>query len=165
MIYVTHDQKEAMALADRIAVMNEGKIVQIDTPENLYYRPRNRFVAVFIGEMNFLKGTVEGIEDGKLKIKTDEGKFLVKTEMEGFSGEEIEIGFRPESVELKEGVNQINGRIKEKEYQGEITKLNIISERGNIFTITLLSSFSYNLNVGEKIKFTIAPERILIFKK
>jgi spermidine/putrescine ABC transporter ATP-binding subunit len=63
-IYVTHDQEEALTMSDRIAVMNEGRIVQLGKPEELYDRPCNRFVASFIGESNFLPGVVRGVEDG-----------------------------------------------------------------------------------------------------
>src|ERR1041385_6144947 len=61
-IYVTHDQKEALSLADRLAVMHEGRIEQIGAPRDVYRSPQNRFVAEFIGEMNFISGTVESQE-------------------------------------------------------------------------------------------------------
>jgi spermidine/putrescine ABC transporter ATP-binding subunit len=64
-IYVTHDQEEALTMSDRVAVMNEGLIAQVGTPEDLYDRPCDRFVASFIGESNFLPGIVRGIEDGE----------------------------------------------------------------------------------------------------
>ncbi len=63
-IYVTHDQAEALTMSDRVAVMNEGLIAQVGTPEDLYDRPCDRFVASFIGESNFMQGVVRGLEDG-----------------------------------------------------------------------------------------------------
>src|SRR5688500_5497141 len=67
-VYVTHDQEEALTMSDRIAVMNEGRILQLGTPGEIYERPRNRFVADFIGQTNFLTGNVTGVESGILTV-------------------------------------------------------------------------------------------------
>ena len=101
-IYVTHDQTEAMTLADRIVVMKDGYVQQIGTPYELYFTPANVFVAGFIGEppMNFVRGTVK---DGKInfgKLSLDLSKKLgAKTA--SYEGKPIVFGFRPESIELK----------------------------------------------------------------
>ena len=100
-IYVTHDQTEAMTMADRIVVMKDGYVQQVGTPRELYFDPVNVFVAGFIGEppMNFVRGKVEG---GKLAI----GKNLVDLKaklgdkLSQYEGKEIVFGFRPESVKL-----------------------------------------------------------------
>ena len=102
-IYVTHDQTEAMTMADRIVVMKDGYVQQVGTPRELYFDPVNVFVAGFIGEppMNFVRGKVEG---GKLAI----GKNLVDLKaklgdkLSQYEGKEIVFGFRPESVKLGE---------------------------------------------------------------
>ncbi len=103
-IYVTHDQVEAMSIGDRIAVMNEGKIIQCDTPTSIYEKPADTFVGGFIGTppMNLLGGTVSKVDD-KLGVQIEEF-FLespesLKGELEGRVGEEIIVGIRPESVE------------------------------------------------------------------
>jgi spermidine/putrescine ABC transporter ATP-binding subunit len=72
-IYVTHDQEEALTMSDRIAIMNEGKIIQLDTPEVLYESPANLFVADFIGESNFLNGRVAEVDADTIAIETNEG--------------------------------------------------------------------------------------------
>jgi iron(III) transport system ATP-binding protein len=72
-LYVTHDQEEALSIADRIAVLQDGVLRQIGTPRDLYRRPQSRFVAEFIGETNFLPGTVAAVESGKLLIETPAG--------------------------------------------------------------------------------------------
>ena len=100
-IYVTHDQTEAMTLADRIVVMKEGYVQQVGTPYELYYQPANVFVAGFIGEppMNFIRGTVTG---GKIKFGDnvlDVAKKLGDKAAK-YEGKEIVFGFRPESIEL-----------------------------------------------------------------
>ena len=104
MIYVTHDQVEAMTLGTRIAVLNKGKLMQLDTPLHLYNYPENRFVAGFIGSptMNFLKGTIEKKDDylfiaeaGNCKINL--GKILQPT-LETYTGKQLQLGVRPEHI-------------------------------------------------------------------
>jgi iron(III) transport system ATP-binding protein len=83
-IYVTHDQKEALSMADRIAVLNAGRIVQIGPPEEVYRVPRNAFVADFIGEANFLTGNL--LQTGPVKIKTPAGVLISDMKSGGRSG-------------------------------------------------------------------------------
>jgi multiple sugar transport system ATP-binding protein len=110
MIYVTHDQVEAMTLGDRIVVMNKGHVMQIDTPINLYERPKNKFVAGFIGNpaMNFANGTVEGsgperfvAEGGEWEIDLPQS---VAARLAGARGRAITMGIRPEDVSVVPGV-------------------------------------------------------------
>ena len=105
MIYVTHDQVEAMTLGDRIVVMNKGHVQQIDTPMNLYDRPRNRVVAGFIGSpgMNFIDGALVRGEKG-MQFLAEPNAFTVdlpaslNERMEGFDGTAVTLGIRPEDV-------------------------------------------------------------------
>ncbi len=105
-IYVTHDQTEAMTLADRIVVMKDGYIQQVGTPYDLYYEPVNVFVAGFIGEppMNFVRGKLKG---GKLTFGKNELDVAKKlgAKAKDYEGKEIVFGFRPESIELGEKSN------------------------------------------------------------
>ena len=101
-IYVTHDQTEAMTMADRIVVMKEGYIQQVGTPRELYFNPTNLFVAGFIGEppMNFIEGRVK---DGKININDniiDLSAIADKDVIEKYEGEEVVLGFRPEAIKL-----------------------------------------------------------------
>lgn len=101
-IYVTHDQSEAMSLSDQIILMDKGKIAQIGTPRDIYYRPKTEFVADFIGEANFLSGVVRGEQNGKL-IALFNG---IPLEVESFenakAGRECKIVVRPESITLQD---------------------------------------------------------------
>ncbi len=111
-IYVTHDQTEAMTMADRIVVMKEGYIQQIGTPYELYFNPVNMFVAGFIGEppMNFIKAKVSG---GAIMIgstKVDLNDFTGSAVVSGLEGKEIAFGFRPEHVTLC-GNNKPSGSV------------------------------------------------------
>ena len=108
-IYVTHDQTEAMTMANRIVVMKDGYVQQIGTPQEVYYNPENMFVGGFIGSpsMNFIKGTlekgkfvVEGEEDIALELNKDDASLLKE-----YEGKEVMLGARPETIFLKGDVN------------------------------------------------------------
>lgn len=110
MIYVTHDQVEAMTLGSRIAVLNKGKLMQLDTPIHLYNHPENKFVAGFIGSpaMNFIKGTIENEKEHI--FKSDEGKCQIlfgdlPESLKNYIGKPIEIGIRPEHTLIIEENN------------------------------------------------------------
>jgi multiple sugar transport system ATP-binding protein len=113
MIYVTHDQTEAMTLGNRIAVLNKGNLMQLDTPLQLYKNPDNRFVAGFIGSptMNFIKGILKK-EENYFFIETSPGcKILlgsaIPSALQSNVGNELEIGIRPENIIISK--NEIEG--------------------------------------------------------
>ena len=121
-IYVTHDQTEAMTMADRIVVMKDGYVQQIGTPRDVYFNPRNVFVAGFIGEppMNFIRRTVQ---DGCIEIgghRLDLKKRLPE-KIHAYEGKEIIFGFRPEAVQLNETENAyaITGTVELTEMLGD----------------------------------------------
>lgn len=104
MIYVTHDQVEAMTMGDKIVVMKDGIIQQIDSPLNLYHHPKNKFVAGFIGSpaMNFIDGNISNDSDiyfestnGQLKFNLDGS---VKDKLQNFAGKSVTLGIRPENI-------------------------------------------------------------------
>ena len=99
-VYVTHDQEEALALSDRIAVMNGGRIEQLGTPEELYDRPRTRFVADFIGTTNVMAGTVASVAGDGAVVKLEAGGRCVVAADGLAPGDTLEIGIRPEALEL-----------------------------------------------------------------
>jgi len=100
-IYVTHDQEEAMAISDRIAVMNHGRIVQVGSAEALYYRPQTDFVAKFIGKINSLPATVQSGEGDAVLMTLFNHAYTVSCDgREVFAGDRINVFIRPELVEL-----------------------------------------------------------------
>ncbi len=106
-IYVTHDRREALSMADRIAVLNEGVLQQIGTPEELYRRPANRFVASFLGDANFLNGKVMDIAGGQLTI--DAGHTIFRLPGDGLkAGERVTVMLRPESLSFTETAEVAN---------------------------------------------------------
>jgi multiple sugar transport system ATP-binding protein len=110
MIYVTHDQVEAMTLGDRIVVMSKGHVMQIDTPLNLYERPKNKFVAGFIGNpaMNFVNGTVEGGGPSRFVAEAGEWEInlpsRVSAPLASARGRAVTMGIRPEDVSVVPGL-------------------------------------------------------------
>ncbi len=125
-IYVTHDQTEAMTMADRIVVMKDGYIQQIGTPFELYFKPVNLFVAGFIGEppMNFIRATVNGgsVELGGAKHDLHT---VIGDDINTYEGKEIVIGFRPEAISLEEVDNsfKFNADVELTELLGDNTNV------------------------------------------
>ncbi len=101
-VHVTHDQEEAMFMSDRIAVISEGKVAQIGTPSDLYYSPKNRFVADFIGESNFFTGQVIEINEENIGIKIEGFKnpVWVPSDENVSNGKEVTVMIRPERINL-----------------------------------------------------------------
>lgn len=100
-IYVTHDQSEALSISDHLAVMNEGKIIQVGTPAQVYESPINSFVANFIGETNFVRGIVEKITDNYILLKTRElGEIWCYRDFDVKTGEELNVSIRPEKLKI-----------------------------------------------------------------
>jgi len=164
MVYVTHDQKEAISLADRICILNNGEILQIGTPMELYFEPENKFVANFIGKMNFLKGEIVGREENFLKVKTEEGDFLVQKKEVG--SKKIEIGFRPELIKLEKGnINNLKGEIFEINYLGETVEVKIKTESGKEFIGNFLFDKRIKFKRGDSVEFSVSPQDIVIFEK
>jgi spermidine/putrescine transport system ATP-binding protein len=98
-IYVTHDQGEALSMSDRIAVMSEGVIEQLDTPAEIYDHPLTAFVADFIGEMNFLEGKVTGVTGGEFELETSTG-VVVHARGEATRGQAARVGIRPARLRI-----------------------------------------------------------------
>jgi len=123
-VYVTHDQSEALTMSDRVAVFNHGIIQQIDSPEKLYEEPRNAFVANFIGENNSLSGTVTAIDGPTCTVRLQTGEEIVaRTINVGGVGEPASLSIRPERVMLNAHAiacpNQFTGTIAELIYLGD----------------------------------------------
>ncbi len=126
-VYVTHDQSEALALSHEIAVMNEGRVVQIGSPRDIYERPRNRFVADFVGSTNFLEGVVVATgPDGRCRVGTPIGEFNVRCVDPLNRNDTVVVSVRPEDVELSEqpptpadGDNACAGTVDAKVFLGD----------------------------------------------
>ncbi len=123
-IYVTHDQEEALAMADRMAVLTRGKIGQIGTPEEIYRHPRSAYVANFIGETNIVHGEVLETKDGFSLVKTPAGPIagrITDPDWTPAPGEQVRLSIRPEAWRLHKdtGDNPVTGNIAERSYLGQ----------------------------------------------
>jgi spermidine/putrescine transport system ATP-binding protein len=127
-VHVTHDQEEAMTMADTIAVMNRGRIEQLGPPQALYERPSTAFVAGFLGISNLLPGTVEGLD----AVRLESGE-LIRAPVNGRTGA-VAAGVRPEKIALGAGggENELNGTIGESAYLGVATQVVVSTPAGTI---------------------------------
>jgi iron(III) transport system ATP-binding protein len=118
-IYVTHDQEEAMAISDRIAIMDLGQIAQIGTAEELYQRPTSRFVAGFLGSANLLRGTVVAAEAGKTTIEIFHHQWELSCKSPVTAGQQVDAVVRPEALTLAAAGAGLNGVVEHRTYFGD----------------------------------------------
>ena len=163
-IYVTHDQSEALALSHEIAVMSAGQVVQIGSPRDIYERPRNKFVADFVGLTNFLDATVDAPEEGhdRYHVNSSIGALSV-TSLDRFArGETVLVSVRPEDIELREqrpdGVNVIEGTVDFKVFLGEYMDYQIkVGERQVLARVHP----SFKAPVGGTVYMKLDPEKCI----
>jgi multiple sugar transport system ATP-binding protein len=168
MIYVTHDQVEAMTMGDRIAVINEGVLQQAGTPKQLYETPRNRFVAGFIGSpaMNFTQLTVE--REGATRRLAADGTEVrlddaLAARLRDFAGDTVTVGFRPEhlNVATADGPGlTLTASIDVIEFLGNDQLIHAISDGRDVVAIV---NSGNDLKVGEKVALSAAPKSLYLF--
>lgn len=157
-IYVTHDQSEALAMSDRIVVLNDGKIVQVDTPEQLYAQPKTRFVADFIGGANLITGRVcSQTKENLTSVETLMGQIQTSHRINK-SSENVELCWRPERAQIGKG--PYCGTIVHRVFQGQFTDL-ILEENDMIFRIQTNND---RFRVGEVITFSILPDDVVVLE-
>lgn len=125
-VFVTHDQEEALTMSDRIAVMDNGKVLEVGTPEQLYENPQSRFVAEFLGTMNLFRGTIHNVDKSQTTVDTD-GLGRIYAEPDSTtakSGDTVLVGIRPENIRIElsdigDGINRVKGEIVSVAYLGD----------------------------------------------
>jgi multiple sugar transport system ATP-binding protein len=159
-IYVTHDQLEAMSMADRIAVMNAGKIEQIGSPQEIYDRPANMFVADFVGSppMNFLHFEA-GLQSGDRTVKLRDASIAVPEIREQRTVGPLALGVRPEHIIFSDTA-PVRGRVFGAEYLGTTQIVTLETEQGRI-KARLPSSVP--VEVGETVGLAFQPDRLALF--
>jgi putrescine transport system ATP-binding protein len=123
---VTHDQEEAMTMASRMAVMSEGRFLQVGSPADIYETPTTRFVADFIGNVNLMEGTIAVGEGGHLEIRGADAVHRVGQTVTGSSGQRVTVALRPEKIHMsidkpEDEHNQVQGVVKALSYFGDHT--------------------------------------------
>ena len=159
-IYVTHDQAEALALSDRIFVMNAGKVEQADTPETLYKRPKTRFVADFIGAANIFEARARARDGGELPVvETPIGALAVSSDCQIPAGR-FSLCFRPETVRFLSGPadGALSGQVVNRAFQGHFTDL-IIETGDHAYR---LQTRETTLKEGDTAHFTVAPDDVIL---
>jgi iron(III) transport system ATP-binding protein len=129
-IYVTHDQAEALAISDRIVVMDRGRVSQIGTPLELYHAPGNRFVAEFIGEANFLAAQIESVEDGWAGIRIGPQRLRVRSR--SAAAGPVTVLARPEAIRIRTQGEGLAGTIQKVSYLGSSADYTVETELGSI---------------------------------
>ncbi|MBB4241224.1 multiple sugar transport system ATP-binding protein [Rhizobium tropici] len=165
MIYVTHDQTEAMTMADKIVVLNGGKIEQVGAPLDLYNRPKNKFVAGFIGspKMNFLDAKIATSDDGSAVIDLAGQTVRLPRRLGGLQpGQPVTLGARPEHLNVGDrGVGLGSARVDLVEHLGGQTILYVTLHGGQALTVALEDQQA--IRAGETVSIHIDPERCHLF--
>ncbi len=161
-IYVTHDQKEALSLADRVAVMRDGVIEQLGDPRAIYRSPANRFVADFIGETNWLPAEVQRRTDDEVIVKTDFGEFHAPPDAKLSAKQKVWMGFRPEAVEMgAERHNSLATTIAHVSYLGEIEQYELrLSPSATIKAVE--QNPQQIRRVGQPLAVHVSPHNLLL---
>ncbi|MFD1363714.1 ABC transporter ATP-binding protein [Lentibacillus salinarum] len=163
-IFVTHDQEEAMSMADRVAVMKDGEILQIGTPTDLYSNPQSPFIADFVGKSNILDGKLIKRENDGSVIQIGEQK--VKS-VDSPEKDEVHVVIRPESInildeESKDYDNYFEGVIQFATYLGSTVRYDIQVGKYELIADTVYESGDNILQHGTKVKLGVSPERVLL---
>ncbi len=159
LIYVTHDQEEAMALSDRLAVMNIGQVEQVGTPMEVYHRPRTRFVADFMGRNNVLDGKVVEVKDGKATVE------VLGFKLKGipYSGDPgpVTVVIRPEKISLTpfDDACELKGTVVLVEFYGMFMEVVVEIEGQKIF---IRGQLPRDVKMGEEVTLYVRPKDVLI---
>jgi len=157
-VYVTHDQNEALTMSNRIAVFNDGKIQQISSPDILYEKPENAFVAQFIGENNQIRGKVKSINGKMCVVKTEKGEEIQSLKVNvNAVGDASTVSLRPERVEINSSdssfENSFDATVKELIYLGDHIRTRVEVCGNNQFIVKVPNSYKgANLKEGASVK-------------
>ncbi|MGV1872593.1 ABC transporter ATP-binding protein [Agrobacterium rosae] len=163
MVYVTHDQSEALTMSDRIAIFHEGRIQQLSDPVSLYEAPENRFVANFIGDNNTLHCSVLEAEPAGYLLKMPDGSLLRATGKGASVGNAVTVSVRPERLNVsgeaqESGQNLIRGKILDTTFLGDRVRLNVEVFGHEQIVASISSNNALGLAPGNDVHLTCAPE-------
>ena len=165
-VYVTHDQQEALSIADRIAILDAGRLLQVGQPAEVYRRPRNRFVAEFIGEGNFLPGRVRS-RNGLTEVELEDGTVLrpsAPTEGGPAAGSKVTICLRPEALRIAEGqpaAQAVRAKLVETTYLGQLAQHRFQWHSGSL-RVSELNPRPARFQPGQEYDLAVEPEDVTI---
>ena len=165
-IHITHDQEEAMSVADRVAVMKSGHLVEINEPRSLYENPSTLFAANFVGEANFLNGVVTKITERGCVVDS-QGLILESTTKSKLEGEKVVVAVRPDLISMEMARTDkggFKGYVENQTFEGSTIRYEVTLIDGRIFEVRLpqlpgCSTFS----IGEEVEISVRPERVLLY--
>jgi len=159
-IYVTHDQDEALSLADRIVVLRDGVVQQIGSPEEVYAQPSNLQVARFMGYRNIIELDVEGIDVGRVKLRAP-GIAVTGTAQEPLPGRRAIAAMRPDEMAIgtQASPNAIAGTVAGVEYYGRDSLIDLVAGEG----VRLYVRTAQRVEAGETVHVTVPVERVLVY--
>jgi ABC-type Fe3+/spermidine/putrescine transport system ATPase subunit len=162
-VYVTHDQGEALTMSDRIAVMNGGRVEQVATSQDIYAKPRTRFVATFIGEANLLDATVDAADGGGLRLSAGPLRFVAA--LDGTAppaGAAVTVSVRPEHVKVGRAAdplpNRWAARVADVAFMGSIVRCRLSVDGGPMITAEVHNDAAGDLHPGRVVSFGWSPE-------
>jgi ABC-type Fe3+/spermidine/putrescine transport system ATPase subunit len=163
-IYVTHDQEEALAISDRIAILRAGKIEQIGSPEEIYRRPQTAFVAEFLGGTNILPG-VAGTFDGHRTEVASCGTRISVHGQAGKTGEKLFLSIRPEALRLAQDSEGpvLHARLVLREFLGQIQRLHAALPDGTQIRVSTLGSLPLAATAGTALSLAYDPAQIMVY--
>ena len=170
-VYVTHDQKEALSIADRMAILESGRILQVGTPREVYKRPTCKTVANFIGETDFLPGKVVGMAGAHVTVDTAVGKFdgiLGNPAIIHAVGASVTVSIRPECWELHHSAkpsNVVQGRIGESIYLGEVAQYAFVTGNGTRLKIFERNPRFVDDTTRGELYATVEPEDVVVLEE
>ena len=166
-VYVTHDQEEALAMSDRIAVMNEGRVEQTGNPREIYERPRTAFVADFIGSLNALDLRIDELVGENAVMRLAENERVVVPVGAGHrTGESLRVAVRPERVQIEpagtpvlDGGSRLEGTIAEVVFLGMYTQFHVDTRAGRLVSHRLADEALAPLEAGSRVALSWEPEQ------
>jgi len=168
-VYVTHDQKEALSMADRMAVMDKGRVIQLGTPRAVYTRPVNAFVSAFIGETNLLRGKITVQAGGEVSVATELGTMRSTVPpADGHIGTDVQVSIRPEAFVVADddthpGPESIRCTIRESVYLGEMSQYVLAAEHGIELRVHELNPKTPRPN-GSSVQLTVDPGDVVVLR-
>lgn len=166
-IHVTHDQEEALTISDRVALMRRGKIEQIGTPTEIYLKPKTIFTANFVGDSNFLEGSVSKIDTEGGYVEVRGGRIIRTLNKEFSKGRMVVLAIRPERVEIFNGEKKMEngflGRVEDFKFLGSLIQYDIRLENADLISVAVpvrLRRFDLN----DRVTVYFAPDKVLVYK-
>jgi iron(III) transport system ATP-binding protein len=166
MIYVTHDQKEALSLAARLAVMKDGRIVQVGTPGEVYQRPVNGFIAGFLGDVNLIPGRVLQVDGNQVHVQTPIGKLIGVTGSTPFSPDrKAQCVIRPTSLypgTEASNTNVIHGLVEHTAFMGDILQVRVVTGDGTNLSVAALPNAAGHFQPGNSVTLGVSADQVIV---